>query len=305
MPRIRIDEDFSGRDDADEEEKERGELTSMDDDEDVDAEGALNLDFSDEEDEEQQDDEDAGEGDPDEHAEEEEEEAVAAKKGDDDDDDLSEYSKSVRKRIERERRLKEEARAELAAARAELEQRRRQERAAKIDGEYDTAVQELEDARSDADVRKEAEALAKLTRLATEKEALANAKDEQNSGGDGPSPAYAAWLKRNSWFTKPEHEAQHAAALAVAKKLVADGLKDTTPEFYERLDKELPKHIKVPRDAKSPPPRTTIERRPERGPSGKRRVVVTPQLKREMRAFGLDPKNPAHMKAYLSGDSNA
>ena len=305
MPRIRIDEDLLAGDDGEQEDKDRGELTFMDDDDAGD--DALKLDFSDEEEEGEQEEEgDAGEGDPDEHDEEqeEEEEAVAAKK-DDDDDDLSEYSKSVRKRIERERRLKEEARAELAAAKAELEQRRREERAAKIDGELDTAFQELEDARSDADVRKEAEALAKVTRLTSEKESLAEAKSTPKSGGDGPSPAYADWLKRNAWFTKPEHEVQHAATLAVAKRLVAQGLNDETPEFYERLDKELPKHIKVPRQAKPLPPRTTIERRPERGPSGRRRVVVTPQIKREMRAFGLDPKNPTHMKAYLNGDSNA
>jgi len=303
MPRIRIDEDLLAGDDGEQEEKERGELTFMDD-EDATDDDALKLDFSDDEEEgEQGDDEDAGEGDPDEYAEEEEEEAVAAKKGEEE-DDLSDYSKSVRKRIERERRLKEEARAQLAAVQAELEERRRADRAAKIDGEYDAAVEELEDARSDADVRKEAEALAKLTRLATEKENLAAGKDSKPENA-GPSPAYAAWLKRNAWFVKPEHEVQHAATMAVAKKLVAEGLNDETPEFYERLDKELPKHIKVPREAKPPAPRTTIERRPERGPSGKRRVVVTPQLKREMRAFGLDPKNPTHMKAYLNGDSNA
>jgi len=303
MPRIKIDEDLTGQFDEDDEEAARGELTPMDEEED---EGGLKLDFSDDEQEEaEQEEEDEDEDEP-ETASEDDEPAAKEADGEEGDDDLSQYSKSVRKRIERERRLKEQAREELAAAKAELERRKRLDRAAKIDGELDTAIQELEDARSDADVRKEAQAMAKVTRLTTEKETLDAAKDtSQSNEGDGPSPAYAAWLKRNAWFTKEEHAAQHHGAVALAQKLVQQGLDDKTPEFYERLDKELPKYIKVPRNAKPTPPRTTIDRRPERSPSGKRRVVVTPQIKKEMRQFGLDPKNPAHMKAYLNGDSNA
>ena len=218
------------------------------------------------------------------------------------DDDLEGYSNKVRKRIERERRLKETERQRAERAEAELARLQAERDEASIEERIATAVQELEDARADADTRKEALAYAKVGRLAAEKDAIEARRNNRTTDKPAPNEAYAAWLERNGWFDKPEHRRLRASAIAIASDLMeAEGLTDDSDALYRRLDQELRKTVRLP--GREPPPRTTLNRRAEGRDSGTARrgpmrVVITEREKAEMRRFGLDPSNPAALKEY-------
>lgn len=253
-------------------------------------------------------------GDPDEYAEEEPddnaddpEDKTKESESEEEDDD-SGYSKKVRKRIERERRLKEEARQRAEAAEARLAELEAKQAESTIEDRLNKAIEELEDARRDADTRKEATAQARVTRLVAEQEELAKRKaaESDRKGGDQPlSPAYKQWIERNQWFEDKRYAGQRAAAIAKAQELLATGdHDDKTPEFYRALDRELRKVIVVP--GRKPPSRDAIPRIPmgERRSGSKTRVVLTPDDRRLMKGLKLDPTNKADVLAYAREKRN-
>lgn len=280
-------------------------------------------------------DDDPGEGDPDEYAGEdpdaadpgEGEEPAPDIKAEDDpdpdavDEDLAPYSRRVQKRVMRERKLKAKAereaetlRAELASAKKELEERKARQAEADIDDRLQKAIDEFEDARRDADTRKEVEAQAKVTRLVEERNQIEERKQRRTETGDAegaenkPHPAFAAWKQRNPWFDKPEHRAQRAAAIQLAQQIMQDeGLDDTDARLYLRLSAKLPTVIKVPgAPEKAAPRRTTIGRTPEGSASGRRKTLqIDAQTRAFMTRLQLDPTNKEHVETYLREQRNA
>lgn len=251
---------------------------------------------------------DVPDGDPDEWAEEEDDEPAAKKKADNDEDDLDGYSKSVRKRILRERRLKEEERQKRVKLEEELAQIKSAQAEASIDSRIDSAIEELEEARRDADTRKEAQAQAKVNRLYNEQEDLKARKAESapaSKSDDKVNPAFEEWMDRNAWFNDKKYASHRHAAIGVAQRILEEsGMKDNSPEFYRQLDKELRDVVRVPNRPK--PQRDTLPRTPEENgrSSSRTRIVLTAEDRRFMEGLKLDPRNKEHVLAYAREKRN-
>lgn len=222
------------------------------------------------------------------------------------DDDLSSYSKPIQDRIRREREEAAEARERADAAEMELSKTRARAELATIDSELDAAVDEVEEARRDADTRREVLAQAKVNRLAERKEMLAK---QQPDGGNvqQQNAALDRWLGRNAWFKdSKQYEAQRSAAIAIGRRVAAEkGLKDDSDEFYAEVDKQLRKTVRLP--AREQPSRTTVSRRiGDRGSQdpGARQVRLTADDVRFMHKLKLDPKNKTEVRAYLTEKRN-
>lgn len=231
--------------------------------------------------------------------------------------DDSEYSKNVRKRIQREERLKLEARSEaarLAAENAELRQRvaqaDRAAKAAELDGKIVAAREKAKLAKADLDVDAEYDALQEMARLEGQKAAILG-----GAGGEGAKPADAgatsrrppmkpmaqAWIDRNPWFR--QNRTLTEAALRINRDLVQAGYDDSDQEFYRELNRRLKEETSPGQSRRSgrDRPRAPVEQsRGSAAPAAGSKNVV--QLDRtdiaNMRKFGLDPNNKAHLKEY-------
>ena len=317
-----IDEGLDdARDDDDDENEGRFRDLPGDDDEDNDE---LVFDLDDESDldgkrkkKDADDDDDDPDPDPDEDPAPDPDEEEGEGKGkkaatDEDDDDLDGYSEKVRKRIERERRLKKQERERADNAERELARIREEQAAATIEQRLDGAIEELEDARRDADTRKEALAQARVTLLSQEQEQLKQRRERaEKEGGSGQkeaerNPAFRAWAERNSWFDDKKFSAQRAAAIAAAQDLSDEGDRDDSDAFYRKLDRRLRETVHIPKADKPEPRRTTLGRLPEsQGTSGGgSRVVITVEDKALMRKMGMDPSNKLHLREYAKEKRN-
>ena len=245
----------------------------------------------------------------------------------DDDDEESapkkdeQWSKSVRKRIAREQALTAKQRAI-----AEQERQRRQDLesevrrlkakldSASIDVEVDKIIEEVEDARRDADTRREAIANAKLARAMARKEELERdgpAHDRDGDGGEGRKardakvpvhPSYKAWMGRNPWYGKtdtPEARRLTSHAKELAQEIMQnEGLSDTDEALYRRLDAELRKEARA-LTGRTSAPRTTIAR-PTDVTTKTSKPTITRAEELQMKKLGLDPKNAEHRKEWLA-----
>ena len=318
-----IDEGLDDARDDDDDDENEGRFRDLpgDDDEDNDD---LVIDFDDESDpdgkrkkKDADEDDDDPDPDPDEDPAPDPDEEEAEGKGkkaatDEDDDDLEGYSEKVRKRIERERRLKKQERERADNAERELARIREEQAAATIEQRLDGAIEELEDARRDADTRKEALAQARVTLLSQEQEQLKQRRERaEKEGGSGQkeaerNPAFRAWAERNSWFDDKKFSAQRAAAIAAAQDLIDEGDRDDSDAFYRKLDRRLRETVHLPKADKPEPRRTTLGRLPEsQGTSGGgSRVVITVEDKALMRKMGMDPTNKMHLREYAKEKRN-
>lgn len=222
---------------------------------------------------------------------------------DKDEDDQTSYSKNVQKRIAREIKLKEKARQEAEELRKRLAELEAKHSAESIDKRIDEAVNDLEDARRDADTRRETMAQAKINRLYAEKEDIeTRAKNQpKESAKDEENPELDAWLSRNKWFDDDaNYGVQRQAAIQIGRKLVEQGISDASPKFYQLLDKELRSKVRLPSsEGRQKQVRTTITREPgQEGRVSKGKVVLTAVHLAEMRRLQLDPNNKAHLREY-------
>ena len=299
------DEEISFEDEGEEEAEGRRRRKKPRDQDDDDDDG-------DEEDEDGESDDEPGDKDDADEEDEEEDARPPEKSKDEDDDDLGEYSAKVRKRIERERRLKQQERLRADNAERELQRLREDQEAATVDKRLDAAIDELEDARRDADTRKEALAQARVTLLSQEQEQLKQRRERaEKEGGSGQkeaerNPAFRAWAERNSWFDDKKFSAQRAAAIAAAQDLSDEGDRDDSDAFYRKLDRRLRETVHIPKADKPEPRRTTLGRLPEsQGTSGGgSRVVITVEDKALMRKMGMDPSNKLHLREYAKEKRN-
>jgi hypothetical protein len=226
----------------------------------------------------------------------------------DDPDDLQDYGKKVRKRIQREQDLKQKERA--ARVKAEEENALLRQRLADVEANaaastiatrLEAAQEKLKQARYDADINAETDALAELSAVIDER-AKAAARKKQEPASDPQREAKAnelidGWMKDHDWFDKPEFAAQKAATLAINAQLSREGFDDTEPEFYAELTKRVRDSVKLPSRPK--PPRTVLSRSTEgRQPTPRGRVIITAEDKATMRGFNLDPNNKAHLLAF-------
>lgn len=242
------------------------------------------------------------------------------------------------KRLDRERRakLRERERAEqlerenrqLKARLAESAKDRRELDLKSLDASIDAAKRELAAAKEEGDTSKEVDALDQLAELRSQRKAVEISTPSVDDTGDvntrGTDPDLAKqWVERNkSWFRRPGFDRQNRVANEVDDEVYAEGYDPTSPEYYEEVDKRLRARLPgffdsddaASEEAESsrdePPPR---RRKPDntvaavggedKGAdrqlrSGK--IELGPRDFAVMRNFGLDPKNPEHLKEFAA-----
>lgn len=250
------------------------------------------------------------------------EEDVQAKEKDDEDEPLSK-SKAVKKRIERERKLwqgrvndKDLEIQSLQAKLAQVERDKSDESLAAIDGNIELTRASLRAAKESGDSDKEIEFTEKLTDLRAEK--IVRARTQQQSPAQiqaGPerqprNEAKDEWLSENDWFDQAGRETDSAIVRAVDQEIFAAGLDPNSKEYFDELNKRLAKRgIKAKAlaaeeddDDPAPPPRKQVvsDGRPSAPTGNGGKVTITSAQADQMRMFKLDPRNPQHVRRWLS-----
>lgn len=228
-----------------------------------------------------------------------------------DDEDLSSYSKRVRKRIERERRIARAAKAEAEALRLQLEAVRAEKEVVASTEQLDAALTEkraeLKKVREEFDPDKvddELKLFEEIVDLQAQKRQMgrgtppAQRPQTQATPEQKPSPHVAKWLERNqAWFDKPEYSAQSAVARQLDHTLVAEGYSPTEESYFEELDRRLAKTVRLPTRTK---PKSPVAPVTESATRSKTKVVLSKQDLAFMEQMGMDTKNPAHLKAFAA-----
>lgn len=250
------------------------------------------------------------------------------------DDDLSQYGQKVRARIERERRTAREEKsradaANLRATKAEREALESQKEAletteAALGIQIDATKKALVKAKDDGKTEEEVDLQQKLHRLSSRQEGLAQAKEsikqreeQLKAGGQQdarPNPLATEWTQANAgWFGNPRFQSQTAIVRAIDAQLARDGWDPRTPEYFERLNREIRR--RVPEVAKFMPRPKRTEGAPQkreptggvtradtsavtRGADGKRKVTLTRADLQTMREFGMDPSSKEHQLEF-------
>jgi len=299
-----------------------------DDDEDDDDElEELDSDEDQDEDEDEDEDEDADEADEDEDSDEDE----------DEDEDDDKYSKNVRKRIERERRLRKQDRADADARFAKLE---RENKLIRKEGAFNITKAEAEselkslrqakiDAKEEGDTAKEVDIDEKIldvkSKVRTAETELKQAKDEVDSGTsdtDGTPPAGLKWLKKYPQFHTNQ---QFKRVVLSADSMVSDrGFDRNTDEYYEEIEKicavQFPEIVKPAKKSTRKGKRTETANKKRRrsavggtSKAGARKarktrsgqIRLTKADQDQMVVFGMDPKNPEHIREWASNKSGS
>ena len=197
-------------------------------------------------------------------------EPVAASTEDSDDDEHLDYSKNVKKRIDKLTRKAREAERQQDAAISFARNMQTVNEALKgrvqnldvgyvneygdrIASQTDSLEKELETAIATSDTAAQVEAQKKLSQLAIEEERVRAAKAEQNRMQQQPPPQQAQqapqvpsrpdpeaeeWARKNEWFGKDD--AMTFASFGIHKTLVEQEAFDTSsPEYYAEIDKRM------------------------------------------------------------------
>jgi|TARA_R100001143_G_scaffold19024_1_gene20598 hypothetical protein len=197
-------------------------------------------------------------------------EPVAASTEDSDDDEHLDYSKNVKKRIDKLTRKAREAERQQDAAISFARNMQTENQALKgrvqnldvgyvneygdrIASQTDSLEKELETAIATSDTAAQVEAQKKLSQLAIEEERVRAAKAEQNRMQQQPPPQQAQqapqvpsrpdpeaeeWARKNEWFGKDD--AMTFASFGIHKTLVEQEAFDTSsPEYYAEIDKRM------------------------------------------------------------------
>jgi DNA polymerase III gamma/tau subunit len=294
-------EDLDGN--IDEPATEEIELDEVKDDEEIDVE----ISSAPGEDQEQPEPEPEPEEEPSPKAKEDQEES---------EDDLSSYSKRVRKRIERERRIARAAKAEADALRQQLDAARRDAEALASTEQIDATLAEkrakLKAVREEFDPEKvdeEIDLIAEITDLQTQKRQLGarGTPPATKPQTQAPSnPRVAEWLGRNKeWFDRPEYLAQSTAARQIDQSLIAEGYSPSDAGYFEELDRRLSKTVRLPTHTRSKAAVSPVAPVAEGVTRSKTRVVLSKQDLAFMEKMGLDTNNPQHLKAFAAERRNS
>jgi hypothetical protein len=238
----------------------------------------------------------------------EEESSSKAREGQEesDQDDLLSYSKKVRKRIERERKIARAAKAEAEALRQQLDAIQAERQVSVDSQQIDATLTEkraaLKKIREEFDperVDDELKLLEEITDLQAQKRHLGARGTPPAQRPQAPAnPHVAAWLKRNQgWFDKPEYSAQSAVARQIDQALVAEGYSPGEAGYFEEMDRRLAKVVRLPTRAKPTSPVAPVT---EGATVPKTKVVLSRGDLAFMEKMGMDTKNPKHLKAFAA-----
>lgn len=259
-----------------------------------------------------------------------EDDDLAASGDDEEDDDDRQPRNAFQKRLDRERRAKLKARreAEEANTRAQelarqLEQQSRtisEAERKRIDDDIASVKRQLKDAFENGDTDKQVDLTTQLSELQAKKLVA----DRQQPSGDtqpdgqqqGGMPELAQkWMKKNGdWFRQPGFERYTRAANRIDSELYQEGYDVNSRDYYKELDRRLSTQFPDMFDDEKPgrrgqgqrDRRSTVasvdgasnSRASKRALSG--RVELGADDFRVMRAFGLDPNDPAHLKEFAA-----
>lgn len=232
------------------------------------------------------------------------------------DEDLDDFPAKVRKRINREVRLKHEAeerarRAEERALRLEMEisKQRSEREMASLDEQIAERKAKLKQARAELDTDAEADLIAELSALAAKKATAATETGQPPQRSADEVRRVTAWYERNAWMNDERYAWKKEIAMEVNASLLREGFKPTSDEFYEELDARIAQRARA---RQKPMERSPVDdggrregldrddgetRRTTRRPT---RVLITESDKRDMRRYGLDPNNPQHLKTWAA-----
>jgi len=120
-----------------------------------------------------------------------------------------------------------------------------------------------------------------------------------------PPPKAVAWVDKNkTWFRQPKFSGHTQFVLGVDQQLVKEGYDKNSDSYYEELDRRVDEAFPTLRKA---PVKTVSPVAPAAAgggaaaptkPAGKRSITLTKADLENMRTFGLDPSNKAHLQEY-------
>ncbi len=184
-------------------------------------------------------------------------------------DDLKDVSKSVRSRIERERRIRREVEAERDQERVERAEADRQLRASRkfttdlviqnLEFQIKEAQGALKAAKEAGETDKEIEAQTKLndlqgkrreaegvkSRIETEEERAKQAGGDQARGARKPAnPLTERWMGRNKWFKDEGFAVAAGTVRIIDAQMVREGFRPDSEAYFIELDKRI--HREMP-----------------------------------------------------------
>lgn len=241
-----------------------------------------------------------------------------------DDDNLDGYSERVRKRIMRERRIKEEREAEASAerqARVRLEGEVHEQNklildltSKNIETQLRDKQAELKKAKDAGDTEAESKVQMEISELQQQRSQVLHAKKQVEAGPPASrqpqaNPLTDQWKGRNRWFGDAKYRVETVAAIAIDREVAAEGYKPDTPQFFAELDRRIRKKLpQVAQAARQPSGQPVVKRKQQPPVAAVRgaqpstvvrgKVTLTRSDIANMHTFKLDPKNPEHVKEY-------
>lgn len=235
----------------------------------------------------------------------------------------------ARGHLQREQRLKREARARADSLEAEV-QRLNAENATlrqkgadaggsddDIDSEIAATTKKFQQVRAEFDPEKsgeEAALIQKIAELQYRKQRKADGAQAGNNGASGAqqqaaprvNPKVQEWMDKNDWFNNPDFERETRRARSIDAALHADGYRVEDEDYFQELERRLDKAgVKPPkRRTNGEAGNTQMKESPVAGgrvdapTGGKRTVTLTRDDLAFMQTCGLDPKNKAHLKEF-------
>jgi hypothetical protein len=290
--------------------------------------------LDDEDDDDLEDLEDNDEGDEDDD---EEDAGDDDEEDDDEDEDDGKYSKNVQKRIDRERNRRKAEREAADARISKLERENaviRKENAvnaakAKAESELAKLRKAKVDAKEEGDTEKEVEIDEKILDVKTElrvaeselKIAQESLDSDTNAVTDGTPPAGLKWLQKYPQFHTNQ---QFQKVVLTADRMVSDrGFDRNTDSYYEEIEKicavQFPEIVK-PAKKQTRKGKTQATARKKRrsavggtSKAGARKasrtrsgqIRLTKADQHQMEVFGMDPRNPDHIREWASNKTGS
>ena len=194
----------------------------------------------------------------------------------------------------------------------EIALKSREMRAARDNNEYDTEQKlqgELETLRFQQNQIKEARRNIPATPAASATPTTAAPAASEPAGAQPApakkplTPAAAKWVANNKvWLESPKFAGHREFVVGVDRQLQREGYLPTTDEFFKELDRRVDEAFPTLRKKPATPPRPPVAAVGGGAQSapGKRTVTLNKADLENMRKFGLDPTNKAHLREYAS-----
>ncbi len=242
-----------------------------------------------------------------------------------DDDDRS-YSRKVRARIDRERKVTQEARSEadywkkkaqgMEAEQASRDKSRYEDAIKTAESRISETEKELSRAIEDGETENQVRLTSQLTDLKAQKiqaehnlehwqPPTSHSESRDGSVDAGSSSKGDEWAEKQAdWFGLKGFERQTKTAYRLDREIAGEGYDPGSDEYFEELDKRLRKaHPEVYDDEKPKPKprkRSTVAPVDGEGRRGRRRseVELDEDDFENMRIFGLNPDDPEVLKEY-------